>query len=52
LNQDLYVRRIYTVAPILTRSALFQEFLAKTGDMYQWRNAVVTLIKMADEKQK
>jgi hypothetical protein len=52
LDQDLYVRRIYTVVPILTRSALLQEFLAQTGPMYQWQNAVITLIKMADEKQK
>ncbi|GAA5799824.1 hypothetical protein HPULCUR_005243 [Helicostylum pulchrum] len=52
LDEDLYVRRTYTVVPIPIRPALLKEFLAKTEDMYQWRNAVITLIKIVDEKQK
>ncbi|KAI8090420.1 hypothetical protein BDF21DRAFT_189494 [Thamnidium elegans] len=52
LDEDLYVRRTYTVVPIPIRPALLKEFLAKTEDMYQWRNAVINLIKIVDEKQK
>ncbi|CAO3702986.1 unnamed protein product [Rhizopus stolonifer] len=52
LDEDIYVRRTYTVIPVPTRPTLLKKFLAKTADMYQWRNAVVDLIKIADEKQK
>ncbi|KAI8875628.1 hypothetical protein K501DRAFT_202220, partial [Backusella circina FSU 941] len=51
LDEDFYVRRTYTAVPIPSRPALLQQFLAKTEDMYQWRNAVITLIKIVDEKQ-
>ncbi|KAI8646757.1 hypothetical protein BD408DRAFT_439850 [Parasitella parasitica] len=51
LDENFYVRRTYTVVPIPSRPALLQQFLAKTEDMYQWRNAVITLIKIVDEKQ-
>lgn len=36
---------------LYSRPALLQQFLAKTEDMYCWRNAVITLIKIVDEKQ-
>ncbi|GAA5814470.1 hypothetical protein MFLAVUS_007967 [Mucor flavus] len=48
----VYQGRTYTVVPIPIRPALLQEFLAKTEDMYQWRNAVISLIKIVDKKQK
>lgn len=51
LHEDFYVRRTYTAVPIPSRPALLQEFLAKTEDMYRWRNAVIALIKIVDEKQ-
>ncbi|KAI8876948.1 hypothetical protein K501DRAFT_131534, partial [Backusella circina FSU 941] len=44
LDEDIYIRRTYTVVPVPARPALLKNFLAKTEDMYQWRNAVVNLI--------
>jgi hypothetical protein len=51
LSEDIYIRRTYTVIPVPTRPALLKKFLAKTADMYQWRNAVTNLIKIADKKR-
>lgn len=50
LSEDVYVKRTYTVIPVPTRPALLQKFLSKTAQMYQWRNAVVNLIKVVEEK--
>ncbi|KAI9260982.1 hypothetical protein EDC94DRAFT_500689, partial [Helicostylum pulchrum] len=49
LSEDVYVKRTYTVIPVPTRPALLQKFLSKTAQMYQWRNAVVNLIKVVEE---
>ncbi|GAN11600.1 hypothetical protein MAM1_0739d11174 [Mucor ambiguus] len=51
LSDDLHIRRTYAVVPIPTGAALLQTFLSKTVVMYQWRDAVVNLVNIANKKQ-